>query len=194
MKLTIWNKIVLALGVSSIAIPAFADENLSSMNQSPPALTAESAVLSKNANSTPVDSTESYAGKLGAGINIGEPMGASLKYWLNDAVAVDGVIGGSYNVDANNEALYVAADVLWHNFELIPVSQGRLPVYFGIGGLARINKDNQGSQEGIRAPVGLSYMFAHAPIDVFVEVAPALDVAPFVCGDITGGIGIRYWF
>ena len=139
-------------------------------------------------------STDNYAGKLGAGINIGEPMGASLKYWLNDTVAIDGVIGGSYNFDANNEALYVAADVLWHNFELIPVSQGRLPIYIGLGGLARINKDRQGSQEGIRAPVGLSYMFAHAPIDVFVEVAPALDVAPYVCGDITGGIGIRYWF
>jgi putative membrane protein len=41
MKLTIWNKIILALGVSSIAILAFADENSSSTNQSPPALTSQ---------------------------------------------------------------------------------------------------------------------------------------------------------
>jgi hypothetical protein len=26
------------------------------------------------------------------------------------------------------------------------------------------------------------------------EVAPAIVVAPFVRGEVTGGIGIRYWF
>jgi hypothetical protein len=29
---------------------------------------------------------------------------------------------------------------------------------------------------------------------IFVEIAPALDIAPDVQGEITGGIGIRYWF
>ena len=44
MKLTIWNKIVLALGISSIAIPALADESSSSTNQSPPTLTSQQFV------------------------------------------------------------------------------------------------------------------------------------------------------
>jgi len=44
MKLNIWNKIVLALGISSIAIPALADESSSSTNQSPPTLTAQQFV------------------------------------------------------------------------------------------------------------------------------------------------------
>jgi putative membrane protein len=44
MKLTILNKIVLALGISSIAIPAFADESSSSTNQSPPTLTSQQFV------------------------------------------------------------------------------------------------------------------------------------------------------
>ncbi|HSY09336.1 MAG TPA: DUF4142 domain-containing protein [Candidatus Dormibacteraeota bacterium] len=44
MKLTIWNKIVLALGISGIAIPALADESSSSTNQSPPALTSQQFV------------------------------------------------------------------------------------------------------------------------------------------------------
>jgi putative membrane protein len=44
MKLTIWNKIVFALGVSSIAIPAFADDSSSSTNQLPPALTSQQFV------------------------------------------------------------------------------------------------------------------------------------------------------
>ncbi len=44
MKLTKWNKIVLALGVSGIAIPALADESSSSTNQSPPTLTSQQFV------------------------------------------------------------------------------------------------------------------------------------------------------
>jgi putative membrane protein len=44
MKLTIWNKIIFALGVSSIAIPALADESSSSTNQSVPTLTSQQFV------------------------------------------------------------------------------------------------------------------------------------------------------
>jgi hypothetical protein len=88
----------------------------------------------------------------------------------------------------------VHSDVLWHKFDLFPVSRGRLPLYFGVGGLIRFRDDNEENQVGVRAPVGLSYMFDNAPVDFFVEIAPAIDVAPNVQGEITGGIGIRYWF
>jgi putative membrane protein len=44
MKLTIWNKIILALGISSIAIPVLADESSSSTNQPPSALTSQQFV------------------------------------------------------------------------------------------------------------------------------------------------------
>jgi putative membrane protein len=44
MKTTILSKIVFALGISSIAIPALADESSSSTNQSPPALTSQQFV------------------------------------------------------------------------------------------------------------------------------------------------------
>jgi putative membrane protein len=44
MKPTIWKKVVFVLGVSSIAIPAFADESMSSTNQPPPALTSRQFV------------------------------------------------------------------------------------------------------------------------------------------------------
>jgi putative membrane protein len=43
MKPIIWKKIVLALGISSLAIPAFADEN-SPTNQPPPVLTSQQFV------------------------------------------------------------------------------------------------------------------------------------------------------
>lgn len=144
-----------------------------------------------NINASSSYSTDNYVGKFGAGIILGEPTGASLKYWLNDTMAVDGAIGWSSHDDAN---LYLQGDVLWHNFDLIPVSQGRLPVYFGVGGLARFRDHNRDNEAGVRVPVGLSYMFDTAPVDVFAEIAPAIDFTPDVRGEVTGGIGIRFWF
>jgi hypothetical protein len=149
----------------------------------------EPAAMTTNAVSTAP--TSDYTGKLGVGIIVGEPTGASVKYWLNDTMALDGALGWSYRPHSD---LYLHSDVLWHNFDLIPVSQGRLPLYFGVGGLVRFRDDNEDNQVGIRAPVGLSYMFDNVPIDIFVEVAPAIDFAPDVRGEVTGGVGIRYWF
>ncbi len=129
--------------------------------------------------------------RLGAGLIIGEPTGASVKYWLNDTMAVDGAAGWSWH---NHTDFYLHSDVLWHDFDLLPVAQGQLPVYFGLGGLVRFRDANNDNQVGIRVPVGISYIFANAPVDVFAELAPALDVAPNVRGEMMGGVGIRYWF
>jgi len=49
--------------------------------------------------------------------------------------------------------------------------------------------------KSIRLPVGLSYMpDDNLPMDIFVEIGPAIDIAPDVQGEITGGVGVRYWF
>lgn len=152
---------------------------------------AEQPATMLTTNATPKYATENYAGKFGAGITLGEPMGATLKYWLNGTLAVDGAVGWSTHDDTD---LYLHSDVLWHNFNLIPVPQGRLPVYLGVGGLARFRDNHRDNEVGVRVPVGLSYMFENAPVDIFVEFGPALIISPNIHGDATGGIGIRYWF
>ena len=86
------------------------------------------------------------------------------------------------------------SDVLWHKFNLIPVSEGSMPVYFGAGGLLRFRNSGEDDQFGIRLPVGVSYLFDNAPVEIFAEIGPALDLTPAVRGEVTGGIGIRYWF
>jgi len=145
-------------------------------------------------NKAPVVSTGSMSGltgKFGAGLIVGEPTGGSVKYWVNDNLAVDGALGWSTH---DHTDLYLHSDVLWHNFDLIPVSQGRLPLYYGVGGLVRFRNDGNDNQIGIRVPVGVSYLFDNAPVDIFAEIGPALDVAPDVRGEVTGGIGVRFWF
>jgi hypothetical protein len=136
-------------------------------------------------------SLSDMTGKFGAGLIVGEPTGASLKYWFNDLVAIDGAIGLSLH---DHSDLYLHSDILWHNFDLIPVSQGKAPVYFGVGGLLRFRNSGEDDQFGIRVPVGVSYLFDNAPVDIFAEIGPALDLTPAVRGEVTGGVGIRFWF
>jgi hypothetical protein len=131
-----------------------------------------------------------YSHSLSAGLMVGEPTGPTVKYFLNDTVAVDAAAGWSPYRHASAE---LHADILLHDFNLIPVDQGKLPVYVGAGALVRFrhNADDQG---GIRIPFGISYMFQDIPVDIFAEVGPALIVTPDVRGEIVGGIGARYRF
>ncbi len=73
------------------------------------------------------NSYSSHAGKFGAGVTFGEPIGADVKYWFNETMAVDGALGWSFHDDTD---VYLHSDVLWHNFHLIPVSQGQMPALF----------------------------------------------------------------
>lgn len=136
-------------------------------------------------------SMDDMTGKFGAGVTLGEPIGASAKYFFNDTLAIDGAAGWSARAHTD---LYLHSDALWHNYDLLPVSRGRLPVYFGVGGLVRFRSHGEDNQFGIRVPAGISYMFDNAPVDVFAEIGPAIDVAPSVRGEVTGGIGVRFWF
>jgi len=128
--------------------------------------------------------------RFGAGVILGEPIGASLKYWLTEKIALDGAAAWSF-WDQDNFEFH--ADVLFHKFDWIPVSQGKLPVYFG-GGFRVKLQDNDDDRFGVRGPVGISYMFENVPVDIFVEVGPVIDFTPSVRGGVTGGIGARYWF
>lgn len=141
--------------------------------------------------SNPSDTTEDYAGKFGLGIIIGEPTGLSAKLWLNDRMAVDAAAGWSLHDDSD---FYLHSDFLYHKFDLIPVSSGRMPFYFGAGGFVRFRDEDRDNQAGIRVPVGVSYMFEKTPVDIFAEFAPGIDLTPSTRCDFTGGIGMRFWF
>lgn len=164
---------------------------ISALADEPPDMVQTNTNLNMPTNDYTMARSDDYVGKLGAGITLGEPTGATLKYWLNDTLAVDGALGWSTHDDSN---LYLHSDVLWHNFNLIPVPQGRLPVYIGAGGLVRFRDNHRDNEAGIRLPLGMSYMFENAPVDIYVEFGPAIICSPDVRADFTGGIGIRYWF
>lgn len=153
-------------------------------------LWADEASSNNTAMTPQSPTTSSEPMRLGAGVIVGEPTGPTVKYWLNDTMALDGTLGWSLH---DNDNIYLNADVLWHNFNLLPVSRGQAAVYFGVGPSIEFRHEED-NRVGVRAPVGISYRFENKPLDAFVEIAPILDVAPNLHGDLNVGIGMRYWF
>ena len=125
----------------------------------------------------------------GLGIILGEPTGVSAKLWTSSENAFDFAAAWSFQGDGH---LLLQADYVWHIFRLIPVESGKLPFYVGVGGRVVFAEDD--AVIGVRVPLGLDYMFSNAPVDIFVELVPILDLAPSTDFDFNGGIGARYWF
>ncbi len=130
----------------------------------------------------------SQDGGLGLGIILGEPTGLSVKMWTNENSALDAAAAWSF---AGTGWIHVHADLLQHNFELINVNKGTLPLYYGLGAYLGLASD---LRMGARVPIGLAYLFYGAPVDAFAEVVPGLALLPKINFKLAGAIGIRYFF
>ena len=129
-------------------------------------------------------------GNLGLGVILGEPTGISAKFWTSNSTALCFAAGWSLE---GTEFLHLQGDFILHKFNMIPVEKGSLPLYFGIGGRFLI-REGLDDMIGVRVPAGLDYMFEDAPIDIFLEIVPVMNLIPDTDFDIAGGIGIRYFF
>ena len=132
-----------------------------------------------------VTSRVGSAQDLGVGIELGQPMGVTAKYWLNSTLAVDGAMGYHWNHNFD-----IHSDILWHSFSSFDVSTGRLPFYVGAG--ARILAGDD-TQLGIRLPLGVSYLPSNNPIELFAEIAPVIQIATSIGIDVDGVVGIRVY-
>ena len=122
----------------------------------------------------------------GLGLIFGNPTGISAKYFMNEKNAIDGALAWSLNGDW----MQIHADYLWH-FYVIDVSKGEMPFYVGAGAKFGIGDD---FHLGVRIPLGIAYHFENAPLDIFLEIVPGMDLTPDTDFELDGGIGIRYYF
>ncbi len=125
----------------------------------------------------------------GLGVILGEPTGISGKKWLSTTTALDFAAAWSFRKE---DSLTLYADILSHNFRMIPVKSGRLPFYYGIG--ARMKFDDKDPRLGVRIPFGLNYHFADVSLDLFFEIVPILELLPETEFELNAAIGIRYFF
>jgi len=138
------------------------------------------------------------AGTVGAqtsvGVMLGEPTGLSGKRWLNNEQAVDVALAWSF-IDVDRDegyagSLYFHADYQYH-FDYFDIDVGRLPLYAGLGAKIYVSS---GFAAGIRIPLGAVYEFEELPLELFVELAPGINILPASTPDTGGGLGIRYRF
>ena len=128
--------------------------------------------------------------KFGIGVIAGEPTGITGKYMIDNNNAIDAGVG--WETSGDNE-FHIYGDYLYHLYDLIKVSHGELPLYFGVG--ARfIDRDKKDDKFGVRIPVGIEYLFEKVSLGVFLELVPVLELTPDTDFDLKGGIGIRFFF
>jgi hypothetical protein len=124
----------------------------------------------------------------GIGLYLGEPTGIGMKGWVSANGAIAGAMAWSF---AGNGRLHIHVDYHRHSFNLIEVEKGKLPVYYGIGAKIVFQDD---PIFGARIPLGINYLFDDAPLDIFAEIVPGLELIPETEFDFAGGVGIRYFF
>lgn len=125
------------------------------------------------------------AGDTGVGVVLGAPTGVTGKLWLTGTQAVDAGLGW-------NSELTVYGDYLWHGWDVVPQpSQGKLPVYLGLGAQARTFHE---TEFAIRTVAGIAYWLPRHPVEIFLEVVPVFRLTRHEGAGIEAGLGVRYYF
>ncbi len=125
------------------------------------------------------------AAQTSVGIILGEPSGLSVKQWIGSVQALEGAVAWSFYPYG---AFYVHLDYKQHFYEF-DVQPGRLVAYSGVGPRIYIGRH---FGIGVRLPIGMVYEFAGAPLEVFIELAPGLNLFPETAATVGGGIGMRF--
>ena len=127
-------------------------------------------------------------GQFGLGLIVGQPTGVTGALEISDHTAVDGAVGLGFFNDRN---FYAHLEFDYYFPTLAHGDALDLSLYIGVGGFFVAHKD---AELGARAPVGLSFDFNSAPIQIFLEAAFLLGVAPDGYFEVRGAAGFRYYF
>jgi hypothetical protein len=139
-------------------------------------------------------------GRFGAGFVFGEPTGIAWKYQMNDRNALDGSIGFS-----PYDRYRINVDYLWQSY---PFNEPRLALHYGVGGALGFGRTDylfddgrntylfrtQDLGFGVRGVVGMTYLVPRTPMDLFLEVAPLMILAPGTGMGLDAGFGARFYF
>jgi hypothetical protein len=122
----------------------------------------------------------------GLGLELGDYSGLTGKLWLSNVNALSAGLGfGTFT--------RVYLDVLWHDFSVFKVNEGRLPLFYGFGGILNTNRVPS-SNFGVRGTIGLTYIFKDNNVDIFFQLSPTYRFDPDNGIFLSGSVGVRYFF
>jgi len=134
-------------------------------------------------------------GQVSIGVLVGEPTGLGLKFGAGSS-SLDLAAAWSFieQEDETGTAVDVGAAYLHLDyqqyFDLINLPAGRLPLFAGFGGKVYLGSGTFGL--GLRIPLGVTYIFASAPLEIFFEFAPGLELYPNSSFDGGAVLGFLY--
>lgn len=137
----------------------------------------------------------------GLGLILGEPTGLSAKLWTTSTTAFDFGLGWSVGGDRigrydgfydGGSRIHFHMDYLWHSWKTIRSAE-RFPLYYGIGGRLNSGAGYRNSL-AVRGVFGVAWVARGAPIDVFLELVPSLQLVPATGVGVDAGLGARYFF
>lgn len=134
----------------------------------------------------------------GVGIIAGDPTGLCVKNWLSQKSALEVSAAWSFEGDGG---FFLSGDYVLHAFDIADDPDSGLSglmFTYGLGGRLYF-RDGNGDDDGdtvlgLRVPLGLCYPFEGAPVDMFVQLAPVMDIIPETELGLNGGIGARLYF
>jgi hypothetical protein len=124
----------------------------------------------------------------GVGFVLGIPSGISASLPLGEKNAINGIAGYALNRGANFNLL---ADYVWIENDVLPVESGRVGFYYGPGAFTEISRE---TTAGIHVVAGVDYRFQETPLQIFLQIAPGINVIPDTKIALSGGWGLRYYF
>lgn len=130
-----------------------------------------------------------YTKQFGFGLVLGEPTGITGKYFSDPENAVD--MGVAYSF---SDYMLIYSDKLWHWPEVFNGKNSdfvkRLSPYMGVGAGIFVGKS---ALLDVRIPFGISWLPVKPSLELFLEIVPALRIAPSTAFDFGGGIGVRIY-
>jgi len=133
--------------------------------------------------------------KFGLGVMLGEPTGLSAKLWTSNNNALAFGLGWSayhHRHDNRGTRIHVHMDYLWHSHDKIQSSEPFV-IHYGVGARFKDRGGDSGSL-AIRGVGGVNWLPRNTPIDVFLELAPSLELTPSTGFGLDAALGARYYF
>ncbi len=127
---------------------------------------------------------------LGIGGVLGDPHGVSLKLYISEDKALTAGLG--FGIADEISFVYITADFLIHRMFDTGWDAGSLHVYYGPG-VAFYDPRFRDASISLRGPLGLGADFRDAPVGIFLEVAPYIDLTPDFYFSFMGAAGFRFY-
>jgi hypothetical protein len=144
---------------------------------------------------------------VGLGLQVGSPTAVTIKFGgVQETGFVLGIGAGFGFGRAFATSLSIHVDYLIHIATLVRAEQVALTAYIGPGlwlsmfgdgfgfGVYRPYFFNSFIGVGVRVPLGLSLGFSNAPIEVYLELDPAIFVFPGIDFGVGASLGFRWHF